>query len=212
MSEDAEYNQKQFVIVGLGNPGKKYSMTRHNLGFLVVQAFADLQGWSFKDEAKHLASVAKGKVENHVIHLLLPQTYMNLSGQSVRRYLDYYQLTPSSVRVVTDDIDLNFGELRVRNVGSAGGHNGLKSIQAYLNTQHYVRLRMGIGKHSEQEQSGELADYVLDTFTTEENKQLPSFVERGVAVLNRLITEDVSVVMNAVNKKSVKLKDDLPSQ
>lgn len=207
----AELSQKQFVIVGLGNPGKKYSMTRHNLGFLVVEAFAATQGWSFKDEAKHLAMIAKGKVGNHVVHLVLPQTYMNLSGQAVRRYLDYYQLTPSSVRVVTDDIDLNFGELRVRNVGSAGGHNGLKSIQAYLNTQHYVRLRMGIGKQSEQEQSRELADYVLDTFTGEENKQLPSFVERGVAVLNRLITEDVSVVMNAVNKKSVKLKDDLPS-
>lgn len=195
MSEKAE---KHVVVVGLGNPGSTYAMTRHNMGYLIVQAFAHALGWNFKEDKQFIARVAKGKIGEVIIHLLLPQTYMNESGQSLRRYLDYYKLAPKNVIVVTDDVDLDFGHIRVRNMGSAGGHNGLKSIQAYLQTHHYVRLRMGIGRDNQQ---GKLADYVLDAFSNEEKEHLPEFISEGVKILQRLISEEVTVVMNSVNKR-----------
>lgn len=195
MTEKAE---KQVVVVGLGNPGSNYAMTRHNMGYLVVQALAHALGWNFKEDKQFISSVTKGKIDGIVIHLLLPQTFMNESGQALRRYLDYYKLAPRNVVVVTDDVDLDFGQLRVRNMGSPGGHNGLKSIQAYLQTQHYVRLRMGIGRDR---QKGILADYVLDTFSKEEKECLPEYILEGMKVLKRLIGEEVTVVMNSVNKR-----------
>lgn len=193
--------EKHVVVVGLGNPGRNYAMTRHNLGFLVVQTFAHALGWIFKEDRQFLASAAKGKVGGVTVHLLLPQTYMNESGQALRRYLDFYKLGSKNVIVVNDDVDIDFGQMRVRNTGSAGGHNGLKSIQAHLQTQHYVRLRMGIGRTR---QEGNLADFVLDAFSKEEKERLPEIVTEGVKVLQRLISEEVTVVMNSVNIKRQK--------
>lgn len=201
MTESAE---KQYVVVGLGNPGKNYEMTRHNMGYLVVQAFAHGLGWHFKDEKQHAAKVAKGRIDTTMVHLLLPLTYMNESGRALRSYLDFYKIGAPNVIVVTDDADLSFGQMRVRMAGSAGGHNGLKSIQAHLHTLHYVRLRMGIGRGVQQ---GILADYVLDRFSQEEAGELPAFLTEGMRVLRRLITEEVTVVMNTVNIK--RKKEDL---
>ena len=193
MSDD-----KQIVIVGLGNPGKDYALTRHNLGYLVVQSLAHTHGWVFKDEKTFHATVAKGKIGPITVHLMLPLTYMNESGLAVRRYLDYYKLRSQQVLIVVDDIDLPYGEMRVRMTGSPGGHNGLKSIQAHLGTQNYVRLRMGIGR---QQQHETLAEYVLDTFSPEERLGLASFLEKGADVAKRLANEEVSAVMNSVNTK-----------
>lgn len=193
MSED-----KQIVVVGLGNPGKDYALTRHNLGYLVVQALAHIHGWLFKDEKSFHASVAKGKIGAVSVHLLLPLTYMNESGLAVRRYLDYYKLGCQQVIIVVDDIDLPYGEMRVRLTGSPGGHNGLKSIQAHLGTQDYVRVRMGIGR---QKQNETLAEYVLDTFSPEERLGLAVLIEKGAGVAKRLVNEEVSTVMNSVNTK-----------
>lgn len=195
MSED-----KQIVVVGLGNPGKEYALTRHNMGYLVVQSLAHMQGWVFKEDKSFNARVAKGRIDNILVHLLLPLTYMNESGHSVRRYLDFYKLDPKQLIVVVDDIALSYGQLRVRSNGSAGGHNGLKSIQAHLNTQEYVRLRMGIGQRQEHRT---LAEHVLDTFSPEERLELAAFAERGVGVLKRLIKEEISAVMNAVNTNTL---------
>lgn len=189
---------KQYVIVGLGNPGKAYALTRHNMGYLVVQAFGDAQGWTFREEKHFQALVTKGKIGHTTVHLLLPLTYMNLSGRAVKPYLDFYKLGSDSLIVVVDDIALAFGEMRVRSFGSAGGHNGLKSIQAHLQTQHYVRLRMGIGYDPSHRS---LVDHVLDTFTSEERLVLPGLIESGVAIVKRMINEPVSLVMNTVNKK-----------
>jgi PTH1 family peptidyl-tRNA hydrolase len=186
----------QFLIVGLGNPGREYALTRHNMGYLVVQALAQVQGWSFKEESSFHAMVAKGKVDQMLLHLMLPLTYMNESGRAVRRYLDFYKLKPEQLIVVTDDTAIDYGQMRVRSTGSAGGHNGLKSIQAHLQTQDYVRVRMGIGQRTP---TMTLADYVLDTFSPEERQQLPAFVERGVGIVQRLIREPISTVMNSVN-------------
>lgn len=202
--------EKHTLIVGLGNPGRQYEFTRHNMGFLVVQALAQSYGWQFKEDKQFRALIAKGKVGNATVHLLLPLTYMNESGLAVRRYLDFYKLTADDVIVVTDDIALLYGEMRVRAVGSAGGHNGLKSIQTHLNSSHYLRLRMGIDHQKPEQkpegqmdfqQRGSLADYVLDKFSLDEITTLPSFVESGVKVLKRLISEDVAAVMNTVNTK-----------
>lgn len=207
--EGSEKPEKRYLIVGLGNPGKQYEFTRHNMGFLVVQAMAQLYGWQFKEDQQFRALVAKGKVGEATVHLLLPLTYMNESGWAMRRYLDFYKLTADDVIVVTDDIALSYGEMRVRAVGSAGGHNGLKSIQAHLNSSHYLRLRMGIDKQKPEGQvdlqpRGSLANYVLDKFSLDEIAALPSFVEGGVKILKRLISEDVAAVMNTVNTKQGK--------
>lgn len=203
---------KQFVIAGLGNPGPEYALTRHNMGFLVVQGLASRLGssfggteWQFREDKQLQASVAKGKLAEGTLHLLLPMTYMNASGQAIRRYLDFYKLTPENLIVVCDDVAIAFGQLRVRSMGGSGGHNGLKSIQAHLHTQQYTRLRMGIGMQAQQP----LAEYVLDRFTAEEMKKLPEIIDEGIKVLIRLIQEETVTVMNAVNIKQKSLGEEV---
>jgi len=177
--------EKQWVVVGLGNPGKEYELTRHNMGYLVVQAFADELKWNFKTEDAFCAKRAKGGIEGVTTHLLLPLTYMNLSGHAVKAYLDFYKLTPEQLIVVTDDVALPFGEMRKRDFGGTGGHNGLKSIQASLQTQNYVRLRLGIGCDKAVGQT--LADYVLQTFNSEEREKLPLIIQQGVLEVKKLL-------------------------
>jgi PTH1 family peptidyl-tRNA hydrolase len=193
---------QHFLFVGLGNPGSQYEMTRHNMGYLVIQAFAHRLEWSLKEDRRFNARVVKGGVDNHTIHLLLPLTYMNLSGNAVRRYADYFKLPLTSLIIVTDDIALPFGQLRLRNMGSAGGHNGLKSIEACFGTTHYKRLRMGIGHPGEKM----LADYVLEPFSHAEQQELSTFIDRGVEVLQRLLKESFSHVMTSVNDVSCQIK------
>lgn len=180
------------MIVGLGNPGTKYALTRHNLGYLVVQALANAYRWHFKEEAQYMVLGVKSKVGTAIVHLLLPTTYMNESGRALRLYLDYHRLHADNVCIVCDDIHIEFGEVRLRTMGGTGGHNGLKSIQTHLHTQHYLRLRMGIGRKEQAERS--LADYVLDQFTPQEREQLPIVVNQGVQILHHLIHEDEKAV------------------
>ena len=186
---------QSFLFVGLGNPGPQYVLTRHNMGCLVVQEFAHRLGWSLKEDRRFNAKVAKGISENKTIHLVLPLTYMNLSGNAVRRYVDYFKIPLNGVVVVTDDIALAFGQLRLRMMGSAGGHNGLRSIEACLGTSHYKRLRMGIGHPGEKM----LVNYVLETFSSTEQQELPTFIDRGIEVLQRLLKESFSHAMKSVN-------------
>lgn len=190
--------QKQFVFVGLGNPGKKYEMTRHNIGYLVVKSYAQKQGWPLKDEARFEGQASKGALDNAKVHLLLPTTYMNESGRAVRKYLDFYKLSAQQVVVVTDDMDLPFGTMRFKASGSAGTHNGLKSIEKHLGTQRYARLRMGIGDKGVFQDA---ADYVLGRFSAEEAQTLDAFLESAVNVLQRLPSEETGRIMTDVNKK-----------
>lgn len=191
---------KHFVIVGLGNPGEKYTLTRHNIGYLVVQAFGLAHGWMLKEERQFCARVAKGKIGEMTVHLLLPTTYMNESGRALRLYLDFYKLKPADVCVICDDVHLAFGQMRLRRIGSPGGHNGLKSIQTHLHTQDYLRLRMGVGRTHQQDKT--LAEYVLDVFTAEERLELADFVVNGAQVVKRLVSEDILAVMNTVNRSN----------
>lgn len=194
-----DQGEKQFVFVGLGNPGVKYEMTRHNMGAIVVQGFAHIHGIPLKAEKRFLAKTAKKSLQGAAIHFVIPSTYMNESGQAVRKYIDYFKLTPKDVVVVSDDADLPFGELRLRSQGSSGGHNGLKSIRRHLGTTQYTRLRVGIGR--KQEAGKELSGYVLGRFTKREAEQLSSTVEAGAKVLKMLLSETVENVMNVVNAR-----------
>jgi PTH1 family peptidyl-tRNA hydrolase len=211
-----------YVIVALGNPGKKYAMTRHNLGFITLQAFAETQGWKFKEEGRFQALVAKGTLpgkkgeeknqegkssEEKIVFLLMPTTYMNLSGVAVKAFLDYYRLAPEHLLVVNDDVELPFGSMRLRPKGSAGGHNGLKSLEASLNTVHYARLRLGIGRSKKEES---LAGYVLDNFSQEEMGDLPPFIKKGIEALNYILENGIAEAMQKVNAK-IKVKEENPS-
>lgn len=166
------------LIVGLGNPGRSYAHTRHNLGMLVVSAFAEKQGWTFKPNRRLKGDVAHGKRGEQTLYLLLPMTYMNLSGQAVRAAVDYYAIATEQLIVVVDDAEIDLGTYRLRASGRSGGHNGLKSIESQLSV-HYPRLRMGVGPRG----PGELEDFVLGTFTAKEKQQLPRVLEQGVALL-----------------------------
>jgi PTH1 family peptidyl-tRNA hydrolase len=175
---------ERFLIAGLGNPGKAYEGTRHNVGFRVVQLLAEKNGLLFKprlDLAK--GNLAEGRVAGKQVLLLQPLTYMNSSGCSVRLCADYFKVPHGRLLIVVDDVALPFGQLRFRMAGSSGGHNGLKSVEEHLGTQNYPRLRIGIGKDPEQELSG----YVLGSFTAEEKRQLESVLEKCAAVVETWI-------------------------
>jgi PTH1 family peptidyl-tRNA hydrolase len=165
-------------IVGLGNPGKKYEQTRHNAGFLAVKRFADDLGWSLNKE-KHQSLYAKGQVDSTQLTLILPQTFMNLSGDAVAAWKGREGLDPASdLLVIFDDMDLSFGKLRIRAEGSGGSHNGMASLIERLGTKQFNRLRLGIGKPENPEA---WADYVTQKFSAaERGAPLQSMLERAV--------------------------------
>lgn len=188
--------KEPYLIVGLGNPGKTYEDTRHNIGFRVMKAFAAKYGISFHPAlVRAKGSLGEGKVKDKKVYLLLPLTYMNESGLSVRKCVDYYKISPDSLIVVADDVALPFGRLRLRMQGSSGGHNGLKSVEAHLGTQEYMRLRIGVSDR----QSGDLSDHVLGQFTKEEQKELPAIVDRAIHTLEVWLSEGMEVAMHEAN-------------
>ncbi len=194
---NGDLGDKPYLVVGLGNPGNKYKVTRHNMGFLVVEALARRLGLELKTETRFEGAAAKkGK-----LHLLMPTTYMNESGRSLRKYTDYYKVPTETLIVVTDDIALNFGELRLRGKGSAGGHNGLKSVEACLGTQSYARLRIGVGAPRAGVAS---EDYVLQNFARTEQEALPQVIEDALDAVECWMREDLEAAMNQVNEKKQK--------
>lgn len=189
--------EDRFLIIGLGNPGKTYERTRHNIGFRVVKALAAQYGILFRPSlVRAKGSVGEGKIKEAKALLLLPLTYMNESGLSVRKCMDYYKIQKDHLIVVTDDVALPFGQLRIREKGRSGGHNGLKSIQAHLGTDEYVRMRFGVGDRLH----GELSDYVLGTFNSEEEQELPQIVERATHFIEMWLLEGVEAAMQEANR------------
>jgi PTH1 family peptidyl-tRNA hydrolase len=196
-------NDKQenhYLIVGLGNPGGGYQYTRHNLGFLVVQALAQARGLSFRHSSDLIGELAKGEVGGKKLFILQPATYMNSSGDAVRRCIDYYRVPIENMIIVCDDVALNLGTMRIRARGSDGGHNGLKSIAAHLRTQYYARLRIGVGAPGQ----AQLADYVLGRFTAEERVTVATMVEKARHVLELWISQGVAAAMQEANKEDNK--------
>lgn len=153
----------KYLIVGLGNPGAKYAETRHNIGFKVVEAVASELGGEFKSEK--LADIAEVKFKGRTLVLVKPTTFMNLSGKAVNYWLQQHKIPRENMMVITDDLALPFGKLRMKGQGSDGGHNGLKDIQATLNTTDYARLRFGVGSDFSK---GKQVDYVLGEWNREE--------------------------------------------
>lgn len=186
------------LIAGLGNPGKRYEYTRHNIGALVIKAFVQRYSRALTREEKLKALATHFCVEETLLHLVVPTTYMNESGIAIRRYLSYYRLTVADLVVVVDDVALPFGSLRLRQGGSAGGHNGLKSIEGELSSREYARLRLGVGAPPPGQ---ELGDYVLASFSSEEMGKLPEILSKAVAALHCLLTHSVEIAMNLVNCK-----------
>jgi len=161
--------QERKIVIGLGNPGSQYQGTRHNIGYEIVETFAQKNGLQFRRSLKHVALIAKGSIGSQETVFVLPQTYMNLSGRSVRSCMEYYKVLPKDVLVVVDDVDTAFGKLRLRSEGSSGGHNGLKSIESLIGTKEYHRLRIGLGNN------GPIAldQFVLESFSKGEITSLP---------------------------------------
>ncbi|MEQ3657076.1 MAG: aminoacyl-tRNA hydrolase [Dokdonia sp.] len=187
---------KKFLIVGLGNIGPKYENTRHNIGFKVVDAFAKAQEASF--ETAKLGDVAKTKVKGKTVILLKPNTYMNLSGKAVRYWLRQEKIPLENLLVITDDLNLEFGTIRVKTKGSDGGHNGLKDIQAQLQTTKYNRFRFGI---SDQFSKGRQVDYVLGDWDAKEEAALPERLEISGQVITSFVQAGMTNTMNNYNGK-----------
>lgn len=187
-----------YIIVGLGNPGKEYKNTRHNIGFDVIDVIAEKEGISVT-EKKHKAHVGKGVICGQKVILAKPQTYMNLSGESVRSLLDYYKADEEEeLIVISDDISLPPGQIRIRKKGSAGGHNGLKNIIAHLGHDTFMRIKMGVG---EKPKGDDLADYVLGYFDNVDRKIMDDAAKNAADAIDMILTADVDAAMNHYNKK-----------
>jgi PTH1 family peptidyl-tRNA hydrolase len=192
------------LIVGLGNPELRYEFTRHNLGFLVLASLAEQNSLKYKKSAVAQAVEAKAVLGGQTCSLMMPLTYMNHSGVAVRAWIDKKDLTPSDILIVCDDLDLTFGQMRIRPHGNAGGHNGLKSIIEHLGTTQFARLRLGIGSAPD---SVDTADYVLSNFTTGERKLLPDFINEAVACVTSWVTQGTQATMNQFNGSTRPEKD-----
>ena len=191
-----------YIVAGLGNPGGKYENTRHNVGFHVVDTLADRMGVRV-DEKKHFALCGKGILAGQRVVLLKPQTYMNNSGQSLRAAADFYKVAPEEIIVISDDIDLEQGQLRIRLKGSAGGHNGLKSIIQHLGAQDFPRVRVGIGGKPE---GWDLADYVLGQLKGNDAEAMQNAYHTAADAVETMISEGGDIAMNRYNRKPEKQK------
>lgn len=182
-----------FLIVGLGNPGNQYEDTRHNIGFKVVDNIAKEYNIEINRQ-KFKGMCGEGFINGEKVILLKPTTYMNLSGESVREIVDFYKLSNEDVLVIYDDISLDVGRLRIREKGSAGGHNGIKSIIAHLGTDIFPRIKVGVGQPNV-----DLVNYVLGKFTKEEMEVLSESIDASTKAAKEIISSDVKTAMNIYN-------------
>ncbi len=186
----------KFLIVGLGNIGDDYKDTRHNIGFMILDAIAKKNELKFRTD--RLADVAEYKFKGKTLILVKPSTYMNLSGKAVNYWLQAEKITKENLLVITDDIALPFGSLRMKGKGSDGGHNGLKNIQEVLTTSEYARLRVGVGNEF---QKGRQVDYVLGKWNAEEEKALQPRIDTAIEMIQAFAAIGVQRAMSAYNNK-----------
>ncbi|SHI64110.1 aminoacyl-tRNA hydrolase [Parasporobacterium paucivorans] len=184
------------IIVGLGNPTTKYRGTRHNIGFEIIDRLADVHRISI-DTGKHKALCGKGAIEGEKVVLAKPMTFMNLSGESVRALVDYYKIdVEKELIIIYDDINLEPGALRIRTKGSAGGHNGIKSIIAHLGTQNFARVRVGVGSNKSH---ADLADFVLSHFSPQEKIMMEESAGEAVRAVETIVAAGIEKAMNDFN-------------
>ncbi len=182
-----------YLIIGLGNPGKKYINTRHNVGFEMLDVVAKANNIKVS-KLKCRAIIGEGNICDTNVILAKPQTYMNLSGESIRELASYYKIPPERIIVIYDDISLDVGKIRIRQMGSAGGHNGMKSIIYQLKTDEFPRVRIGIGKPD-----CELIDYVLQDFSKKDINELIDVSDKIPQIIEAIISEGIQNAMNKYN-------------
>jgi len=182
------------LIVGLGNPGKEYEKTRHNMGFMAIDTFADKYKFSF-NKNKMDGIYAEGTIANEKVILLKPQKYMNLSGEVIRKFIEYYKIDIQDILIIHDDMDLDIGKFKIRYKGGSAGHNGLKNIETNLKTQEYKRIRIGISR----DKNYDVVDYVLGKLSQEEKKQAQEVFDKIPDIICDFITMSFDNVMNKYN-------------
>jgi len=187
--------EKLAVIVGLGNPGKKYESTRHNVGFRTIDYLSAKYGIKV-NRLKHKALIGDGVIDDERVLLVKPQTFMNLSGESIREIAEWYKLPMDNLIVIYDDADLPVGTIRIRPKGSSGTHNGMKSVIYQLQSDEFPRIRIGIGKAPE---GWDLADYVLGRFGEEEAAEIAKSVQRAAEAAAMIVQSGLEAAMNRYN-------------
>ena len=190
-------SEKSFLVVGLGNIGAEYSATRHNIGFMILEVWAQTSNIVF--QTQRYGDVATIREKGREFHLLKPSTYMNLSGNAVRYWTNKLGIPIENLMVVCDDINLPFGTLRLRKSGSDGGHNGLRNIQELVGTKDFARLRCGVGHDFEQ---GEQVDFVLGKFSPEQTAEIPALADKAITGIKTWAMADIDKAMNLVNAKT----------
>lgn len=185
-----------YIIAGLGNPGKKYENTRHNLGFIVLDQLAKELGVKI-DKSKFKSLICETKIGDEKVILVKPQTFMNNSGEALREIVNFYKIDPENLMVIYDDVDIPLGRIRIRQGGSAGSHNGMRSILYHLEFENFPRIRVGIGK----DDRGELMDYVLSGFKKDEVEPLEKACLRARDAAISYVKEGIDMSMNRFNKQ-----------
>lgn len=184
-----------YAIVGLGNPGKKYEYTKHNVGFITIDYFAEKHGIKV-NKIKHRALVGEGRIFGEKVMLVKPQTYMNLSGETVGPLVDYFDIPLENLILIYDDIDISLGSIRIRKKGSAGTHNGMKSVIYHLAEEEFPRIRIGVGSDFK----GDLKSYVISGFSKEEVPKIESAIESAAAACEVIIENGIDDAMQRYNK------------
>ncbi len=184
-----------FVIAGLGNPGSRYDNTRHNVGFDAIDLLSDRYGIKVS-KLKHKALIGDGTIKNERVLLVKPQTFMNLSGESIRDIAEWYKIPPERLVIIYDDVDLPLGKIRVRPGGSSGTHNGMRSVIYQLQNDEFPRVRIGIDKAPE---GWELADFVLSKFSASERRIINDSISNAADAAAAIVTSGVSTAMNLYN-------------
>ncbi len=196
MGEDLQDANELYLVVGLGNPGKSYEKTRHNIGFVAVQELALKHGLVFHRQVKFKSSLAEGQIGSKRVLLQMPLTYMNLSGEAVALAMRFWKISLQRLLVIVDDVAIHLGELRLKINSGSGGHNGLKSIEEHLQTQRYARLRIGVGDRQE----GDLASHVLGRFSEDEQKVAAAALQRSVEAAEIWLQKGITSAMDFANK------------
>lgn len=184
------------LIVGLGNPGKEYERTRHNVGFMMLDLYANSKGLSFQKE-KFNGSYLEFIHDSEKVILLKPLSYMNLSGEVIKKFVDFYKINLGDILIINDDLDLDIGAYKLKSTGSSGGHNGLKNIELHLGSQNYKRFKIGISNNKNMDTK----DYVLGKFSKDEMTILDSVFKLGISVIDDFLTMNFDNVMNIYNTK-----------
>ena len=194
--KENQINMKKFLIVGLGNIGSEYTNTRHNIGFKTLDYFASKENCSF--QTMKLGDIAEYSIKGRKLIFLKPNTYMNLSGKAVKYWMEKENIEKENILVITDDLNLSFGSIRIKAKGSDGGHNGLKNIQLLLNTTEYPRFRFGI---SDQFKKGQQVDYVLGEWNEDENSKLTERLDLSIKIIQSFALAGLNNTMNEFNGK-----------